>query len=63
MVVLISFVVIDDSQYDDGDTHRGVDKNDTLSIHDDSGKPFVIVLSYKNCISCTRDHNSVGKKD
>ena len=63
MVLLIWFVVIDDSQYDDGDTHTRVDKDGTSSVHDDSGKPFVIVLSYKNCISCTRDHNSVGKKD
>ena len=63
MVVLISFVVTDDSQYDDGHTNTGVDKDGTLSVHDGYGKPFVIVLSYKNCISYTRDHNSVGKKD
>ena len=46
MVLLISFVVIDDSQYDDGHTNTGVDKDGTLSVHDGSGKPFVIVLSY-----------------
>ena len=62
MVVLIWFVVIDDSESDEGHTHTGVDKDDTSSIHDGSGKPFVIVLSYKNCISYTRDRNSVGKK-
>ena len=48
MVVLISFVVIDDSQYDEGDIHTRVDKHDRSSVHDGYGKPFVIVLSYKN---------------
>ena len=62
MVVLIWFVVIDDSQYDDGDKNTGVDKDGMSSVHDGSGKPFVIVLSYKNWISYTRDHNSVAKK-
>ena len=33
------------------------------SVHDDPGKSFVILLSYKNCISYTRDQNSVGEKD
>ena len=47
MVLLIWFVVIDDSQYDEGDTDTGVDRNGRSSVHDDSGKPFVIVLSYK----------------
>ena len=59
MVLLIWFVVIDDSQYDDGHTYTRVDNAGTSSVHDDSGKPD---LSYKNCISCTRDHNSVGQK-
>ena len=63
MVVLIWFVVIDDSWYDGEDTDTAVDKNGRSSVHDDSGKSFVIVLSYKNCTSYTRDHNSVGKKD
>ena len=63
MILLIWFVVIDDSQYDAGDPHTRVDSNCTSFVHDDSCMPFVIVLSYKNCISCTRDHNSVGKKD
>ena len=62
MVLLIWFVVIDDSQYDGAGTDTGVDKDDRSSVHDDSGKPFVIVLSYKNCISYTRDCNSVGIK-
>ena len=62
MVVLIWFVVIDDSESDEGYVHTGVDIDDTLSMHDGSGKPFAIVLSYKNCISYTRDCNSVGKK-
>ena len=62
MILLIWFVVTDDSQYNDRDIHTGVNKDGTSSVHDGSDKPFVIVLSYKNCISCTRDHNSVGKK-
>ena len=63
MVLLIWFVVIDDSQYDGADTDTGVDKDGRSSVHDGSDQPFVIVLSYKNCISYTRDCNSVGKKD
>ena len=63
MVVLLWFVVIDDSLYSRKDTDTAVDKNCRSSIHDDPGKSFVIVLSYKNCISYTRDHNSVGKND
>ena len=59
---MIWFLVIDDSQYDEGDTDTGVDKDGRSSVHGGSGKPFVIGLSYKNCISYTRDHNSVGKK-
>ena len=59
---MIWFAVIDDSEYDEGDINTGNDNHDTSSVHDDCGKPFVIVLSYKNCISYTRDHNSVGKK-
>ena len=47
MILLIWFVVIDDSQDDDGDIHTGVNKDGTSSVHDGSGKPFVIVLSYK----------------
>ena len=63
MILLIWFEVIDNSQNDDRDTHTKVDNDCTSSVHDDSGKPFVIVLSYKNCISFTRDHNSISKKD
>ena len=40
-----------------------VDESCKSSIHDDPGKSFVIVLSYKNCILYTRDQNRVGKKD
>ena len=61
MILLIWFVVIDDLQNDDRDTHTRVD-DCTSSVHDGSGKPFAIVLSYKNSISCTGDDNSVGKK-
>ena len=45
MILLIWFVVIDDSQNDDRDTHTRVDNDCTSSVHDDSSKPFVIVLS------------------
>ena len=63
MVVLICFVVIDDSLYGSKDKDTEGDENCMSSIHDDPGKSFVILLSYKNCISYTRDHNSVGEKD
>ena len=45
------------------DTDSAVAENYRSSVHDDPGKSFVILLSYKNCISYTRDDNSVGKKD
>ena len=63
MVVLICFVVIDDSLYSKRDKDTEVDENCVSSIHDDPGKSFVILLSYKNCISYTRDQSSVGEKD
>ena len=63
MIRWFFWYVIDDSQNDATHTDTRVDNDCTSSVHDDSGKPFVIVLSYKNCISCTRDHNSVTKKD
>ena len=47
MILLIWFVVIDDSQDDDEDIHTGVHTDVTSAVHDGSGKPFVIVLSYK----------------
>ena len=62
MAVLICFVVIADSL--DGSKDKGTAsvENCMSSVHDDCGKSFVIFLSYKNCISYTRDQNSVGKR-
>ena len=48
MVVLIWFVVIDDLVYGRADTDTAVDKNCRSSLHDDPGKSFVILFSYKN---------------
>ena len=62
MVVLIYFVVIDDSLYGRRDKDTEGDKNHMSSVYDDPGKSFLILLSYKNCISYTRDQNSVCKK-
>ena len=50
MILLISFVVIDDSQDVGEDMNTGVNMNSMSAVHDDCGKPFLIVLSYKNCI-------------
>ena len=46
MILLISFVVIDDSQDVDEDMTTGVQMDSTSAVHDGSGKAFVIVLSY-----------------
>ena len=62
MVVLIWFVVTDDSLLSKKDMNTAVDGSCRSSVHDDPGKSFVIVLSYKNCISYTRGHNTVSKK-
>ena len=62
MLVLICFVVIDDSLYSSKDKDTEGDENCMSYLHDDPCKSFVILLSYKNCILYTRDHNSVGKK-
>ena len=51
IVVVIWFAVIDDSESTVGHVQTGVGTDDILSICDGSGKPFGIVLSYKNCIS------------
>ena len=51
IVAVIWFAVIDDSESTVGHVQTGVGTDDILSISDGSGKPFVIVLSYKNCIS------------
>ena len=62
IVAVIWFAVIDDSESTEGHVYTGVGMDDILSIYDGSGKPFVIVLSYKNCISYTTHCNSVCKK-
>ena len=49
MVLLICFVVIDDSLYDSRDKDTEGDENCMSSVHDDPGKSFVILWSYKNC--------------
>ena len=46
MILLIWFVVIDDSQDVDQDMTTGVQMDSTSAVHDGSGKAFVIVLSY-----------------
>ena len=63
MILLIWFVVIDNSPDVDEDMHTVVNMDGMSAVHDDSGNPFLIVLSYKNCISCTRDDNILTKKD
>ena len=63
IVVLIWFVVVADWQASRQNMDTWVDETCQSSIHDDPGKSFVIVLSYKNCISYTRDLHSVGKND
>ena len=62
IVVVIWFVVIDDSESAEGHVYTGVDTDDILPIYDGSSEPFVIVLSYKNCISYTTHCNRVCTK-
>ena len=50
MILLISFVVIGDSQDVGEDINTQVHMNSTSAVHDDSGKPFLIDLSYQNYI-------------
>ena len=47
MILVISFVVIDDSQNDDTHTDTRVDNDCTSFVHDGTSKPYAIVLSYK----------------
>ena len=42
--------------------NTGGGTDNILSISEGSGKPFVIVFSYKNCISYRTHCNSVCKK-
>ena len=53
MILLIWFVVIENSP-DIEQIDIVVHKDDTSGVHDDSGNPFLIVLSYKDYISCTK---------
>ena len=62
MILLIWFIVIDISPDVDEDIHTVVNMDGMSAVYDDSGNPFLIVLSYKNCISCTRNDNIVTKK-
>ena len=62
MILLIWFVVIDNSPDIDEHIDIVVNMDGMSAVHDDSGNPFLIVLSYKNCISCTRHDNIVTKK-
>ena len=62
MILLIWFVVIDNSPDIDEDIDIVGNMDGMSAVHDDSGNPFLIVLSYKNCILCTRHDNIVTKK-
>ena len=62
MILLIWFLVIDNSPDIDGDIDIVGNMDGMSAVHDDSGNPFLIVLSYKNCILYTRHDNIVTKK-
>ena len=62
MILLIWYVVIENSP-DIEHIDIVVNKDDTSALHDDSGNPFLTVLSYKDYISCTKHDNSVTKND
>ena len=62
IVAVIWFAVIDDSESTVRHVQTGVGMNDILSISDGSGKPFVIVLNNKNCISERTHCYTVHKK-
>ena len=62
MILLISFVVIENSQ-DIEDRDIVVNNDDMSAVHDNAGNPFLIVLSYEDYISCTRHDNIVTKND
>ena len=63
MVVLIWFVVTDDSEYDEGHTNTGVDNDGTSSVHDGYGKPFVIVSVTKIAYHIQEIATVLVKKD
>ena len=62
MILLIWFVVIDNSLDIDKDIDIVGNMDGMSAVHDDSGNPFLIVLSYKDCILCTRHDKIVTKK-
>ena len=62
MILLIWFVVIDNSPDIDEDIDIMGNMDGMSAVHDDSGNPFLIVLSYKYYILCTRHDNIVTKK-
>ena len=62
IVDVIWFAVIDDSEGDIGHVNTEGGTDDITAISDGSGKPCVIVLSYKNCISYRTHCKSVCKK-
>ena len=49
MVLLMCFVVVNDSVHDTRDERNECDKNNRSSFYDDPGKSFLIFLNYKNC--------------
>ena len=51
IVDVIWFTVIDESEHDVADVNAEGVRGDVKSICGGSGKPYVIVFSYKNCIS------------
>ena len=63
MILLISFVVTDDSQDNEEDIHTGVNMDDTSAVHDGSDKSFVIVLSYKIAYHVQEITTVLVKKD
>ena len=62
IVDVIWFEVIDDSECDVGYMHAEGGTGDIQSISGGSGKPCVILLSYKNCISYRTHCKTVCKK-
>ena len=62
IVDVIWFAVIDDTECDVSYVDVECGTGDIQSISGGSGKPFVILLNYKNCISYRTHCKSVCKK-
>ena len=62
MILVIWFVVTDNSPDIDEDIDIVGNMDGMSAVDVDSGNPFLIDLSYKNCILCTRHDNIVTKK-